>query len=374
MQFDGSRKSESVWGLMIVLPILSVLMGLVLLVWSADRFVSGASWTAKWLGMPPLMIGMVIVGFGTSAPEMVVSAIASAQGNPGIALGNAYGSNIANIGLILGLTAALSPIAFNPKVLRRELPFVTLVTILSIILVLDHRLGSIDSITLLVVFSLYIVWSIRSAARIQPAPCPDTDPNHSAEKSKGLKSSLGSLVIGLIILTGSSRLLVWGAVEIAHTLGVNDLIIGLTIVALGTSLPEMAASLAAARRGESDMVVGNVIGSNLFNTLVVVGIAGSIAPFPVNLEIIQRDMLTMLGLTISLFLFGYGFIHPGRISRLEGAILMVAYLGYTIWLISASMPNRDALTSTHAGIRQGPGEASGSRPANTIPLLDSRDG
>ncbi|MCD8534682.1 MAG: calcium/sodium antiporter [Verrucomicrobia bacterium] len=317
-----------------VLPLLSIVMGLVLLVWSADRFVSGASATAKWLGMPPLLIGMVIVGFGTSAPEMVVSAIASAQGNPGIAMGNAYGSNIANIGLILGLTAVLSPIAFNPKALRRELPFVTLVTMLSIALVLDHRMGSIDSVALLFVFSLYILWSIRSGARIQADPNSEADVNDPKDSSAGLKSSLGKLVIGLIILIGSSRLLVWGAVEVAHALGVSDLIIGLTIVAVGTSLPEMASSLAAARRGESDLVVGNIIGSNLFNTLVVIGIAGSIAPFPVSLQIIQRDMLTMLGMTISLFLFGYGFIHPGRISRLEGGILMAAYTGYTIWLMS----------------------------------------
>lgn len=318
-----------------ILPILAIIGGLVVLLWSADLFVSGSSNTAHILGMPPLMIGMIIVGFGTSTPEMVVSALASTQGNPGIAMGNAYGSNIANIGLILGSTAIISPILVHSKVLRKELPFLTSITVLSIVLILDHELGQVDAVILLAIFAVFFGWSIHVGRSKTPDSLADQVAGSGGDKSiSGLKKSLVSLVVGLALLILSSRALVWGAVDVARTLGVSDLIIGLTIVAVGTSLPELASSLTAVRKGENDIAIGNVIGSNIFNTMIVIGIAGSIEPIEVNDEVLLRDMSTMGILTVSLFIFGYGFRgRQGRINRFEGLLLLSSYIAYTAYLI-----------------------------------------
>jgi len=313
---------------------LAVLAGLALLVWSADRFVDGAAATARHFGMPPLLIGMVVVGFGTSAPEMVVSALASSQGNPGIALGNAYGSNITNIALILGATALISPIAVHSQVLHKELPILIAITGLAAFQLRDGDLSRLDAIVLLGVFAAVMGWSIwlglkqktdiigvEMAEELESHPMP-------------LARALFWLVTGLLLLIASSRLLVWGAVSIAQSLGVSDLIIGLTIVAIGTSLPELASSIIAARKGEHDLALGNIIGSNLFNTLAVVGIAGAIHPLAVSAEVLTRDVAVMALLTLSLFAAGYGFRGPGRINRFEGAAFLACYIGYNSYLAS----------------------------------------
>lgn len=315
------------------LAITAIVAGLALLLWSANRFVEGSAATARHLGMPPLLIGMVIVGFGTSAPEMVVSAISAAQGNSGLALGNAYGSNITNIALILGLTALISPLSVHSQVLHRELPILSAVTGLAALQLWDGELTRTDALILLAVFGGLMAWTIRQGLRRRSDALGSEMEQELEVHVMPLKRAVFWLVLGLVVLILTSRLLVWGAVEIAHRLGVSDLIIGLTIVAVGTSLPELASSIMATRKREHDIALGNVLGSNLFNTLAVVGIAGAIHPIAVAPEVLSRDILVMGFLTASLFIIGYGFRSPGRINRFEGAGLLAIYAGYTGLLV-----------------------------------------
>jgi len=317
----------------LLLPPLALLAGLVLLIWSADRFITGAAQIARHFGMPPLLIGMVVVGFGTSAPELLVSLLAALQGNPGIALGNAYGSNIANIALILGLTAVISPILVHSRAIVRELPILSGVTLLALWQVWDGEISRIDALILLLAFFLLMAWNIRSGLREKGDALDDETQRELNEQRMPLRRAVFWLIVGLAVLIASSRLLVWGAVEIAHALGVSDLLIGLTIVAVGTSLPELASSIIACRKGEHDIVFGNVIGSNLFNTLAVVAIAGIARPIPVPPEVLTRDMPVMAALTLSLFAFCYGVKGQGRINRWEGAILLLSFAAYTGYLM-----------------------------------------
>lgn len=318
----------------LTLAVAAVIGGLALLVWSADRFVDGAAATALHFGMPTLLIGMVIIGFGTSAPEMVVSAFSAAQGNPGLALGNAYGSNISNIALILGLTALVCPIAVKSGILRKELPILLAVTLLAISQLVDGQISRNDAWILLGVFAVLMGWSIWQGMRHrQDALGADVDIVLEVAPMP-LKMALTWLFVGMLLLVISSRVLVWGAVEIARSFGVSDLIIGLTVVALGTSLPELASALSATRKGEHDLAIGNVLGSNMFNTLAVVGIAGAIHPMSVAPEVLWRDCTVMGGLTLALFVVGFGFRGTGRINRWEGAGLLAVYLAYNGYLIT----------------------------------------
>lgn len=315
-----------------LIPLLAVIAGLIVLVWSADQFVDGAAGTAGHFGMPPLLIGMVIVGFGTSAPEMVVSALAASQGNPGIALGNAYGSNITNIALILGLTALISPIAVHSQVLRKELPILIALAGLAAYQLWDGHVSRTDAWILLGLFACLMGWTIRQGLRNKTDVLGSEVAEELAAHPVALSKSVWQLILGLVLLVASSRLLIWGAVEIAQGLGVSDIVIGLTIIAIGTSLPELASSLAATRKGEHDIALGNVLGSNIFNTLAVVGIAGAIHPMSVGPEVLSRDLLVMTALTLLLFVFCYGFRGPGRINRLEGLVLLSCYIGYMVYL------------------------------------------
>lgn len=317
------------------LAFIAVILGLAMLVWSADRFVEGSAATARHFGMPPLLIGMVVVGFGTSAPEMVVSALAAWQGKSGIALGNAYGSNITNIALILGVTALISPIAVHSQVLRKELPILTVVTALAAWQLSDGVITRADAALLLAVFAGLMAWTIWQGLRQQNDALGSEIEQELAAHAMPVRRAVFCLALGLILLIISSRILVWGAVEIAEGLGVSDLIIGLTVVAVGTSLPELASSIIAARRGEHDIALGNILGSNLFNTLAVVGVAAAIQPLSVGAEVLDRDMLVMAALTLSLFAIGYGWRQSGgRISRSKGGLLLAAYLAYTAYLIN----------------------------------------
>ena len=320
-----------------LLPIVALVLGLILLVWSADKFVVGASDTAAHFGMPPLLIGMIIVGFGTSAPEIVVSVLAAFQGNPGLALGNAYGSNITNIALILGVTALISPIAVQSQILKRELPILIGATLLTALLLSNLMLARSDAGILLAAFGVFMVWSVWSGLK-------EREDHLGMEMEEELDSHHESTgmavvwtVVGLILLVISSRMLVWGAVEIAQSLGVSDLVIGLTVVAIGTSLPELASSVMAARRGEHDIALGNVIGSNMFNTLVVVGLAGVIHPLSLEKDLLYRDVTTMTVMTIALVVLGYGFKGQGRINRVEGGLLFTSYFVYTTYLVLDSL-------------------------------------
>lgn len=314
----------------------AIIAGLVLLVWSADKFVEGSATTANHFGMPPLLIGMVVVGFGTSAPEMAVSALAASQGNPGLALGNAYGSNITNIALILGITALMAPIAVHSQVMRKELPILILVTAFAGWQLWDGDLSRMDAVGLIVVFAGLLGWSIYQGTRKSADPMAREMEAELKAHAMPLRSALIWLVVGLVLLIASSRILVWGAVDLATMFGISDLVIGLTIVAVGTSLPELASSIIAARKGEHDLALGNILGSNLFNTLAVVGIAGLIAPMAVAPEVLTRDLPVMAALTLVLFVFGYGFRGPGRINRFEGVALLLAFIAYTVYLLAFS--------------------------------------
>lgn len=316
------------------LAVLAILGGFILLVWSADRFVEGAAATAKYAGMPSLLIGMVIVGFGTSAPEMVVSAMAAIDGNPDLALGNALGSNIVNTGLILGLTAIITPILVQSKIVKKEIPLLILIGLALGYFLWDGVLTRFESVLLLLGFFLLIGWSIFSAMRGKGDTLESEMDNELVEHAMPIKKAVFWLVLGLVLLIVSSRVLVWGAVSIAETLGVSDLIIGLTIVALGTSLPELAASIIAVKKGEHDIAIGNVVGSNMFNLLAVVGIAGVISPMTsLSADVLSRDWLVMMSMTLALLFMAYGFRRAGRINRFEGAGLLVAFCAYNTWLI-----------------------------------------
>ena len=319
-----------------LLPIFAIIGGLLLLIWSADRFVDGAAATARHFGMPQLLIGIVIIGFGTSAPEMIVSALSALNGNPGIALGNAYGSNITNIGLILGLTALVLPLAVNSQVLKQELPVLIFVTALSAFLIMDGDVLRLDAWILLGIFFIYMGWTIFTGLRNRDdSLVHDVKEELQEQEYMSLAKALMWVVIGLALLMGSSQLLVWGVVEIAHYFGVSDLVVGLTIVAVGTSLPELASSIAAARKNEVDLAVGNIIGSNLFNTLAVVGLAGAIAPMQIEQEVFTRDMPVMSVLTVLLLVFGFG--KKGQINRVKGLILLLAYIGYNFYLFKTAI-------------------------------------
>lgn len=319
-----------------LMPLAAIVLGLAGLVWSADRFVAGAAGLARHFGMAPLLIGMLVVGFGTSAPELLVSAMASWEGNPGIALGNAYGSNIANIALILGLTALISPIAVHSAVLRRELPVLLAVTVLAVLLLVDLELTRTDALILLVVFAALVTWSVLQARGGGQDSLADQMETEGAAHALAPRAAALWTVVGLALLIATSRLLVWAAVDLARLFGVSDIVIGLTVVAVGTSLPELASTLVAMRRKEHDIALGNIIGSNLFNTLAVVGLAAAIGPIDVPPEVLRRDIPVMAGLTLALVAACIGFRGPGRVNRVEGAALLAIFLGYITYLVATA--------------------------------------
>jgi len=290
------------------------------------------------LGFSSLLIVLSNVGLGTSAPELLVSAIASLQGNPGLAVGNALGSNIANIGLILGCTALISPLAFRSSLLKRELPILLFISLICFFMAFDG-LDKFDGVVMLVMLATFLMWLIRSAKKHKNKDAED-DPLEQElidemPEDVSTKKSWLFFVVGLLGLLVSSRLLVWAAINIAESFGVSDLVIGLTIVALGTSLPELAASISSVLKKEDDLAVGNVIGSNVYNLLAVYSLPGLIAPGPVAESVIYRDFPVMLGFTGVLLILGYGITKSGHISRWEGCGLLLAYCSYQ-WVVYQS--------------------------------------
>jgi cation:H+ antiporter len=312
----------------VLIAISATIVGLAALAWSADRFVNGAAAVARYLGMAPLLVGMLVIGFGTSAPELVVSAFAAADGAPEIALGNALGSNVANIGLILGVTALLTPVFVHRGILRKELPVLLGVTVLAGALMLDKQLSRADAVVLVVVLVALVAWSIWQAQSGSDDALAHDVEAEAESHHLTRRAAWTWLGVGLVLLVVSSRVLVWGAVGIAERLGWSDLIIGLTVVAIGTSAPELASSIAAVRKGENDLALGNIIGSNLFNTLGVIGLAGLIAPAAVSPDLITRDLPVVLGLTLALVMFAVWPLGRGRITRIEGGLLVGAFAVY----------------------------------------------
>jgi len=317
---------------MMLLSVFFVMSGLFLLFRSAEYFVGSSASLARYLGMSPLLIGMIIIGFGTSLPEMLVSVQSVLGGNTGIALGNAYGSNIANIGLIIGLTAVISPITVHSGILKRELPFLAIITFLTVYFIRDLIVNRSEALILLVIFFITLGWTIIQGKKKSSDSLYADMEQEFPIVTQNIRQTILQIFLSLLVLILSSRMLVRGAVEIAQKLGVSDLFIGLTIVAVGTSLPEMASSIMAVRKGEHDLALGNILGSNLFNTLAVVGLAGIIHPMYADRNVLYRDMPVMGLLTLMLFIMSYGFGKPGRINRFEGIILITSYLAYILYL------------------------------------------
>lgn len=316
-----------------LVSVIVLILGLILLVWSADRFVDGAASFASHLGMSPLLIGMVVVGFGTSMPELVVSVFSAVEGNAGLALGNVIGSNIANISLILGVSAIMRPIMVHSHVLKKELPILCGVTLVAVLLIMDGTFSGADAWVLILLFACLMGWTLWQGMKEKNDSLGTAVDQDMSTRRMPMNRSLLWLVIGLGCLLTSSRALVWAATDIARSLGIDDLVIGLTVVAVGTSLPELASSFVAARKGEDDIAIGNVLGSNLFNILAVLGISGAISPMAVPEGVLGRDCVIMSLLTLSLFVLGYGFGRQGRINRFEGCALLAVFIGYTTWLI-----------------------------------------
>lgn len=317
------------------LLLLALVAGLVMVIVAAERFVYGASALAHNLRISPLVIGVVVAGFGTSAPELLVSSIAAWEGKSGLAIGNAIGSNITNIALVLGLTAVVRPLSVHSQVLRRELPILLAAMLICWVLLTNGQIDRLDGVLLLTAFIAVVSWIISVTRRSRAGsddPLAARPPDDRGRIGNG--RAVGWLLLGLLVLLGSSRLLVWAASDLAALWGVSDLVIGLTVVAIGTSLPELATSTAAAWKGLDDLALGNVVGSNTFNTLAVLGLPGLIAPGPFAPEVLTRDLPVMVLLTVALFVMGYGLGNAGRINRLEGSILLIGFLGYQ-WLLFA---------------------------------------
>ncbi|MFT5445258.1 MAG: cation:H+ antiporter [Gammaproteobacteria bacterium] len=314
---------------------LFLLGGLALLAAGADRFVDGAAALARNIGMSPMVVGLTVVAVGTSAPEMLVSAMAASTGNSGIALGNVLGSNIANMTLVIGVSALVVPLVVASATLRREFPILLAVTALAWLLIADGALSRLDSVALAVAFVGVLWFIVRSAhqARHTDPLRRELDAQH--EQSMSPRRALAWLVLGLTVLLVGSKLVVFGATEIARGFGVSDLIIGLTVVAIGTSLPELAASVGSALKGQPDMAIGNVLGSNMCNLLPVLAIAGMIGPFSVDSEALTRDFPIVAILTVVFFVMCIGLRGPGRVTRFEGSILLVMFMGYQAMLYFA---------------------------------------
>ncbi|MDX8411449.1 MAG: calcium/sodium antiporter [Mariprofundaceae bacterium] len=319
------------------LAFIALVFGFIVLTWGADRFVIGAASIARNLGISPLIIGLTIVGFGTSAPEMLVSGMAAWEDNAGLAIGNAVGSNITNIALILGVTALIAPLQVQSTTLKRELPVLLFIMIAAFGLMWDGGLSRLDGVLLLAGLGLMLIWLVALGTRERRDPM---QAEYEAEipSQMPMAKALFWFVFGLVVLVAGSRILVWGAVTIAQAFGVSDLIIGLTIVALGTSLPELAVSVTSALKGEHDIAIGNVIGSNMFNLLGVLGLPGLIAPGLFAPEVLTRDFPMMIGLTVVLIMMASSFKgRPGRINRFEAAALLAAYLGYQAYLYFSTL-------------------------------------
>ncbi|USD64992.1 calcium/sodium antiporter [Vibrio sp. SCSIO 43136] len=309
-----------------------LIVGLILLVWSADKLVYGAAALAKNMGISPLVIGMTILAMGSSAPEMMVSATAALDGKTDTAVGNVLGSNIANIALILGITALIKPLSISSAVIRRELPLMIVVTVLAGLLMYDNYLGFYEGALLFVLFAAFIITMLKISqnekkrgdafVEEQESEIPQDVPN--------LKAAMW-VVIGLVLLPLASNLLVDSAVFIAKAFGMSDLVIGLTIIAIGTSLPELAASLAGVLKGEDDMAVGNIIGSNVFNILAVMGIPGILNPSILNEHAMGRDFWVMLAVSLLLVVMALG--KSRSVNRIEGGVLFTCFLAYQGYLL-----------------------------------------
>ena len=332
------------------LSLVFMLGGLAALAWSSDFFVDGASVLAKALGISPFIIGMVIIGFGTSAPELCVSAMSGAGGHPELSLGNAYGSCSFNIAVILGVAAMIFPLVVKPGVVFVAGPALALISFFSMYVLRDGACTRGEALVLLAAFVVLLPAYCWFDQKTKDGETTETksvgranekwtqDPRYKAIVRGRIFTGAWKTLVGLAVLVGSSHLLVWGAVDFAQMVGVSDLVIGLTIVAVGTSLPELASAVASARRGEHEFVLGNIIGSNFFNTLAVVGLATVITPIVppehrFSSYVLSRDLPVMAALSVSITLFGANWRHvkwPGVINRKKAIVWIAVFVAYTV--------------------------------------------
>lgn len=317
--------------------IAEVVLGLVLLIWGADRFVHGAAATARNLGVAPLMIGLTIVAFATSAPEILVSVVAAGRGQSDLAIGNAIGSNIANIGLVLGATALIRPIALQSATLRREMPALLAVSLLTVALFLDSYLARIDGFVLLTGLIIVVIWLVRLGIRSSSSDPLQSDFEAEIPTGQSMKASVTWLLVGIVVLLFGAHFMVEGAVSIARAVGVSEMVIGITLVALATSLPELAVSLVSAIKGEFGIAIGNIVGSNIFNLLAVVGVATAIQPAALPPSVLSLHLFVMVAFTLVLFAMTYEYDGRSVITRYEGFALLIAYLAYGTYVVLQSV-------------------------------------
>ena len=310
------------------LSILSLLIGFGLLIWSADTFTDNGAKVARIFNISPLIIGLLIFGFGTSAPEMLVSGLAAYDGHPELSIGNAFGSNIFNIGLVLATTAIIYPITVEKAVLKKEWVFLFVSSLIAGFLLMDGFLSFMDGLILLALLFLFLIYVFSESKKgnnIEIEPYEESIDNQEKGKTWLL------LLMSLIILVSSAKLVVWGGTNLALAFGVSDLIIGLTVVALGTSLPELAVAISSALKRQHQMIIGNIIGSNLFNTLGVLAIPGLIHPFQIPAEVMSRDYIYMITLTLLILILSIKL----KINRYGGLILLAilaSYLYQLVWI------------------------------------------
>jgi len=310
-----------------------VIVGLLLLIWGADRFVHGAAATARNLGIPPLLIGLTIVALATSAPEILVSLVAALRDETDLAVGNAIGSNIANIGLVLGVVALLRPVELKSATLRREMPALLAVSLLTVSLFLDSHLGRVDGLVLMTGLIIVMIWLTRLGFRSSSSDPLQAEFDAEIPKHMSMKVAIFWLLVGILTLLVGAELMVDGAIEIAKALGVSEIVIGITLVALATSLPELAVSAVAAFRGEYGLAIGNIVGSNIFNLLAVVGVAAIIQPASLPPSVLSLHIFVMVAFTLVLFAMTYDYEGRGQITRLEGLALIAAYLAYQAYVV-----------------------------------------
>jgi len=313
--------------------ILEVIGGLLLLVWGANRFVYGAAAFARNLGVAPILIGLTIVAIATSAPEILVSIVASFRGEPGLAVGNALGSNIVNIGLVLGTVAFIRPIQLSSQTLRREMPALLAVTLLGVSLFLDSYLSRLDGLILLAALVFVMFWLIKLGLRSSADDTMSVEYEADIPRDVSTQRAVSWFVVGLVVLLAGAELMVSGAIDIARFFGMSEVVIGIVMVAFATSIPELAVSLVSAHKGEYGLAIGNIVGSNFFNILAVVGAAAFIAPAALHPSVLSLHLFVMVAFTLVLFVMTYEYQGTGTITRIEGAALLIAYIAYDAYVL-----------------------------------------
>lgn len=306
-----------------LLSILMIIGGIVVVLWGADRLTDGAVGIAERLRMPQIVIGLTIVAVGTSMPEFCVSLVSALKGTPDLAVGNVVGSNVFNALLIVGITAMVAPMTILKTTVRKDIPFAIIASVTMAFMCIDGNISRIDAIVLFALFLYFMVVTVRGAKV--------SDSEETQQKAPmGIWKAIGLIVLGLACLVGGSNVFVTGATDVAQSLGVSQAVIGLTVVAMGTSLPELATSVVSARKGNSGIAIGNVLGSNVFNILMILGITGIISPMNIQ-GITLADLFMMTGSVMLLWLFSFTKL---TIERWEGAVLTVIFIGYISYLVA----------------------------------------